>query len=198
LLIYYGHTEKEDEMNSSDKPFEDEDFLLQARPMRQRIVVPDDTWSEILPGLWQGGTDDWDTVQEFRRSSRARITDKEFDTVITVYAWANPCDWEVKELRYGYYDSDRADWEKDVDFETIFQLVDVAYQDWKAGKTVLIRCQAGLNRSGLLMALVLMKDGYSAVEAIDLIRKMRSEWALCNENFVKWLIERDNPTGRID
>jgi len=39
--------------------------------------------------------------------------------------------------------------------------------EWKAGKKILIRCQVGCNRSGLVMAIVLMKEGYSAKDSID-------------------------------
>ena len=152
---------------------------------RHEIEVPIDLWSEVLPGLWQGGTDDDDTIWELERGSVAEITKREFDTVITAYGWANPCDWLVKEVRYPFYDGDM----NDIDFTEIYQVVGIAHADWKAGKKVLIRCQAGLNRSGLIMALVLMKEGYTADEAITLIREKRSRWALCNRTFEKWLRE---------
>ena len=147
--------------------------------------LPQELWSEVLPNLWQGGTDDDDTIWETERGSVAEITKRDFDTVITAYGWANPCDWLVKEVRYPFYDGDM----KDIDFTEIYQVVGIAHADWKAGKKVLIRCQAGLNRSGLIMALVLMKEGYTADEAITLIRQNRSEWALCNSTFEKWLRE---------
>jgi protein-tyrosine phosphatase len=59
--------------------------------------------------------------------------------------------------------------------------------EWKSGKKVLVRCQAGWNRSGLVTALALMKDGHKAKDAIDLIRARRSPHALCNEDFVRYL-----------
>lgn len=147
--------------------------------------LDEDLWSEVLPNLWQGGTDDFDTVNDARAHNEgAFITKKDFDTVITAYAWAQPADWLVKEFRYPFYDGDM----KDIDFKQIYQAVRIAHEDWKSGKKVLIRCQAGWNRSGLIMALVLMKEGYSAQEAIDLIRKQRSPHALCNGRFVAWLL----------
>ena len=149
------------------------------------LVLDKDLWSEVLPNLWQGGTDDFDTVFDTRAQNEgAFITKSDFDTVITAYAWAQPTDWLVKEFRYPFYDGDM----KDIDFKQIYQAVRVAHEDWKAGKKVLIRCQAGWNRSGLIMALVLIKEGYSAQEAIDLIRKQRSPNALCNPRFVAWLL----------
>ncbi len=53
-----------------------------------------------------------------------------------------------------------------------------------AGARVLARCQAGYNRSGLLAAFVLLRLGYTADEAITLIRQRRGPYALCNEHFV--------------
>lgn len=65
--------------------------------------------------------------------------------------------------------------------------MDVRPQD-EAADRVLIRCQAGLNRSGLVTALVLMLDGHSATEAVNQLRARRSPWALCNDAFVDWLV----------
>jgi protein-tyrosine phosphatase len=73
----------------------------------------------------------------------------------------------------------------------LFDIVRLAHADWKRGKRVLIRCQAGWNRSGLITALVLIREGMGAREAIDLIREKRSEWALCNKSFEKFLLEQD-------
>lgn len=59
-----------------------------------------------------------------------------------------------------------------------------------AGKTVLVHCQAGLNRSGLVTAYHLMEnEGMSADEAIGLLREKRDRWVLCNPVFEAWLRE---------
>ena len=144
----------------------------------------DPLWSEVLNGLWQGGTDDLDVDRQLKVPM---ITPKNFDTVITMYADANPVDWFVKEFRYGVWDSDI----NKMNVEELFDIVRLAHADWKRGKRVLIRCQAGWNRSGLITALVLIREGMGAREAIDLIREKRSEWALCNKSFEKFLIEQD-------
>ena len=115
------------------------------------------------------------------------ITKKDFDTVITTYAYANPVDWFVREIRYGVWDSNM----KDFDVEELFDIVRVAHSDWKKGKKVLIRCQAGWNRSGLVMALVLIREGMEAQKAINLIRAKRSPHALCNSTFATWLLAQD-------
>lgn len=142
--------------------------------------IKDPLWSEVLDGLWQGGTDDMDTHVMLEKPM---ITNKHFDTVITMYAYANPVDWFVKEFRFGVWDSDV----KHFDVKELFDIVKLTHKEWKSGKRVLVRCQAGWNRSGLITALVLMRDGYTALEAIELIREKRSKNALCNKNFVYWL-----------
>jgi protein tyrosine phosphatase len=144
----------------------------------------DPLWSQVLPGLWQGGTHDLDVEKQLKVPM---ITTKEFDTVITMYAYANPVDWFVKEFRYGVWDSDI----NKMDITELYDIVRLAHSDWKRGKKVLIRCQAGWNRSGLITALVLIREGMDAREAIDLIRKTRSDQALCNRSFEKFLIEQD-------
>ena len=149
--------------------------------MFNEIEMP--LYSEILPGIWQGGTATEDTVFETARPQRASITKKDFDTVITAYAWANPCDWGVKEVRYCFYDSDMTD----VDLEKLNSVVETAYKDWKSGNRVLVRCQLGVNRSGLITALVLMKDGYTAEQAVQLIRERRSPCVLSNQDFFRHL-----------
>ena len=150
--------------------------------------LPRRLWTEILPNLWLGGTAGNDIVPEVGRkvfsTSVKPITKKDFDTVVTLYAWANPCDWLVKEIRYGYYDSPKMD---TIDLDSITQLVEIAYADWKAGKKVLVRCQAGLNRSSLIMALVLMKEGYDSNEAISLMRDKRSPLCLFNKVFEAYI-----------
>lgn len=57
------------------------------------------------------------------------------------------------------------------------------------GKQVLIHCAEGRNRSGLLVAAVLVRDGMDSAEAISLIRTRRPG-ALVNQQFVQHLVER--------
>lgn len=154
---------------------------------RYDVQYPIDLWNEILPGLFLGGTDDADVVFEEAVGSRFDhkpfITPEHFDTVVTMYAFAKPVDWFVKELRFGVYDSDMKDFHTD----ELHDIVVAAHRDWKKGKRVLVRCQAGINRSGLVMALMLIREGYAAEDAIDLMRKMRGEAVLTNRHFETWL-----------
>jgi hypothetical protein len=62
---------------------------------------------------------------------------------------------------------------------------------WLAVGKTLVHCQAGLNRSGLVAALALVKMGHTAREAIDLLREKRSPVVLCNATFERWLLDLD-------
>jgi len=140
-------------------------------------------YSMIAPNLFQGGTDDLDVIHLAQTNNRPRV-DLPFDAIVTMYAWARPADWHVQEFRYGVPDGQMAE----IDLNRLRQAVEFGYQRWKAGDRVLIRCQAGLNRSGLVLALILIKDGLTPIEAINAIRENRGPDALFNENFHFWLL----------
>jgi protein-tyrosine phosphatase len=138
----------------------------------------------IAPNLFQGGTDDLDVIHLAQTNNRPR-TDLPFDAIVTMYAWARPADWNIQEFRYGVPDASI----KDIDLSRLRQAVDFGYDRWKQGDRVLVRCQAGLNRSGLVLALILIKDGLTPIEAINTIRDNRGPDALFNENFHAWLLK---------
>ena len=54
--------------------------------------MPQAVWSEVLPGLWQGGTVDRYAPDEWMRGETGiLITKQDFDSVYTMYASAEPC-----------------------------------------------------------------------------------------------------------
>ena len=140
-------------------------------------------YSMIAPNLFQGGTDDLDVIHLAQTNNRPR-TDLPFDAIVTMYAWARPADWKVQEFRYGVPDASITD----IDLDRLRQAVDFGYDRWKQGDRVLVRCQAGLNRSGLVLSLILIKDGLKPAEAIARIRDNRGEDALFNRDFHNWLL----------
>jgi hypothetical protein len=144
---------------------------------------PTSLYSEIAPNLFMGGTADEDVIHQAVAYNKAR-TDLPFDAIITMYAWANPADWRVQEFRYGIYDSAITD----IDLDRLKQAVEFGYNRWLSGDRVLVRCQAGLNRSGLVTALIMMSTGLDAETAIEQIRKNRADIALFNNKYVEWLM----------
>ena len=153
------------------------------------IYARDDAWwpayapNEILPGLWQGGTED-DDVVGCPRPHGHYDRGYPFDLVVTLYADAQPVPWHVEELRFGFYDAGLAP----ESAQRAIALARYAHSRWQEGARVLIRCQAGVNRSGLVTALTLMLAGLTAADAIELMRQRRSPAVLSNTHFVEWLV----------
>lgn len=165
------------------------DTAMYAPSWVDETLLPTELVTMIVPGLYQGGTADdaWiDTAHDLQRSDDT----KGFDAVVTLFAWAMPCSWGVEELRYGFPDGhpDLADMTR------VVTAARWAYERWVSGDRV-IRCQAGLNRSGLVTVLVLMLSGRTAQDAIRLVRQRRSAYALFNPDFVDWLA--DSATGAL-
>ena len=143
---------------------------------------PTALFNEIATNLFMGGTDDMDVIH-FPAKNNDR-TDLPFDAIVTMYAYAQPADWKIQEFRYGVPDAAI----EDIDLDRLKQAVVFGYSRWMAGDRLLVRCQAGLNRSGLVTALILMSTGLDAETAIEQIRKNRGENALFNQDYVTWLM----------
>jgi hypothetical protein len=168
-----------------------DDETLYAPSWVEDDLLPTELATMIVPGLYQGGTPDDAWVDTAARLHRGDDTGN-FDAVVTLFAWAQPCSWGVEELRYGFADAhpDLADMSR------VVAAARWAHERWTTGARVLIRCQAGLNRSGLVTVLVLMLAGYTAQDAIRLVRERRSPYALFNPDFVDWLLE-DAPASLL-
>lgn len=145
-------------------------------------------YSAIAPGLWMGGTRDGDTVDTpVAWDYKPMIGEGDFTAVVTCYPAARPVDWGVDELRVSLLDTEQLP----LNPSQIIGAARWAYGHWKADGEVLVRCQAGLNRSGLVTACVLVMDGWTAVQAIKHLRRMRSHHVLFNKSFVKWLVAHE-------
>lgn len=148
-----------------------------------------DTWeaaglySEILPGLYMGGTADHEWIDALARPSSI-VTKARFDAVVTLFGWAQAPGEQVVELRYSFRDAGI----DGIDFPRLIRAARFAHERWLASDRVLIRCQAGLNRSGLVTALFLLLEGFTPADAIAHIRAHRSQDALFNTDFVDWLL----------
>lgn len=132
--------------------------------------------SEVLPGLWQGGC------------GHDLILPSFISHLISLYPWQR---YEVRhelqsDMHVSMYDSAE---------QVMGQVPLLAAWVNQCRKTgpVLVHCQAGLNRSGLVVATALMLDGYTAGRAIRLLREERSPAVLCNPAFEAWL--RSRPLG---
>lgn len=127
-------------------------------------------WSEIIPGLWMGGDE--------------RSPVGEFDHVVSLCPWGEQCtpgppgqtEWFIPDAEL----PDDAE-------EHIWRIARDVSDRLDRGEAVLVRCQMGINRSGLIVAATLLVRGWSPPEAIAQVRRRRDPLALSNAFFTGWL-----------
>lgn len=146
-------------------------------------MYADNDWDEIVPHLFMGGHDRLGRPGEEFYAVTVRVAD-EFDTVISLYErkGCGPADG-VEHHRHLFPDGHLLE-DDAVELKRLAQLAALRVAQ---ERRVLVRCQAGLNRSGLVVAMTLMALGYEPDDAIDLIRERRSPHALFNGSFVDYL-----------
>ena len=151
--------------------------------MNYQIEEPMSLWSEIIPNLWVGGTDDHDVVNVPKKLPNFGEA-KMFDMVISLYAHSQPVGWQNLEIRYCFGDGPLSP----EDNKELDKIAEWAYQEFLLGKKLGIRCQLGINRSTFVVGKLLVKLGYQPGEAIALIREKRSPYALNNKHFEEALL----------
>lgn len=138
-----------------------------ARGLDPNLDVP--LISHVEGKLWQGGC-----------LHGVRLPD-EFRYVVSLYPWEQ---YELgpltKRQEIKMYDS------LDQTFDQVDEIAQAVVGLADLGPT-LVHCQAGLNRSGLVVARALIYMGYSPAAAIGKLRAARSPIVLCNESFENWL-----------
>ena len=105
--------------------------------------------------------------------------ERPFDLIVTLYADAQPAPWGVEEIRYGFPDADL----DPEDFECLRRIAVYAADRWRQGSRILVRRQAGMNRSGLVMALLMTELGWQREDILTHLRAMRSPAVLQNQHF---------------
>ena len=142
--------------------------------------LPEDPWNEVVLGLWVG-------------SSEVEYPRNEFDAVLSVFDWHfDRTGWlpppGTPHLVLPLYDS------KDIPIKSELKLAsDFIHLYHKDARPVLIRCQAGLNRSSLVTAVYMCEHlGFSGIQAIKAIKSVR-EGALFNRYFRQYLIDTYKP-----
>ncbi len=142
-----------------------------------------------MPGLWMGG-------HEFRTHSgqlELAVVRDEFDLVQTLLSLPGHgpdpgVEHHVWPIPDGPLDGTQ--------LAGVMRLARAACDAVDQDRRVLVRCYSGYNRSGLVVAHALVRQGRSAEEAIRLIRARRSPWALHNDLFVDYL-RTGLPTARL-
>ncbi|MFX0573828.1 protein-tyrosine phosphatase family protein [Nocardia nepalensis] len=139
----------------------------------------DAPWHEIVPQLWMGG--------HHYGSDGVRVpavVGTEFDVVISLFQ----ADGHGPGPGVEHHNLAIPDAALHAEqLAAARELAAIAAAAVRAHRTVMVRCQYGYNRSGLVVAQTLLDLGYSVDDAIALIRRRRSPYALNNEFFVNYL-----------
>lgn len=153
---------------------------MKTRRREPDVPSPGSPWNEITPGLWMGGHEWTDVDGELHFA----VADTQFDLVLSLFVRAGHgpppgAEHVIAEMPDGPLTADQ--------IAQVRRLAVLAAGAVRAGRTTLVRCQAGYNRSGLVVVQALVELGYGTAEAIEMVRRRRSPWALHNELFVKYL-----------
>ena len=147
------------------------------------VPLPADPWNHITGTLWIGGHDCADPAM-------STVVTNEFDMVVSLHSryGYGPGLWvthHTHRMPDGYLSAE--------DAEEVIRLADKVVEALEQQRKVLVRCQAGLNRSSLIAATALVRQGADPDSVIRLIREKRSPYALFNAHFEKFV--RENAAG---
>jgi len=168
--------------NQSDSSEAWRPFLTEIKKSNLSDIDPTviESYPEILPerskiyeGLYMGSFPMTDT--------------SEFDLVVSLSRRSNDMIASICKsyLHFPFYDSPMIPNPKILRYlaELIANFVDF-------GENVLVHCDAGLNRSGMVCALVLIELNFKPQDAINLLRKQRCNEVLYNGAFRKYIMEQ--------
>ena len=128
-------------------------------------------FSHIVRNIWSGGCPVAEVPSDFR-------------FVVCLYPWET----YKRHPHQTYLEARLYDSEQMPDVPLLYAVADYINAVEPLGKT-LVHCQAGLNRSALVVCLSLIRSGMNAGEAIALLRKQRCDAVLCNLAFETWLLK---------
>jgi hypothetical protein len=137
------------------------------------LGYPLNPYDEVVPGLYQASS----------RLEPAQLFER-FDAVFDL------CGWDRGGLgsdpRYRFHPIDDVPWIHDR--EAIHDLALEVAVLVRTGRSVVVNCAAGLNRSGLLVGRTLIGLGHTPAEAVELVRRARGSHALSNREFTRFLL----------
>lgn len=127
---------------------------------------------EILPNLWMGGHPK--NVAEFQY----------------VFCLVSKCAYKVESHQTVTIAPFEDVTEQELNGDFLHELADQVLRCHQRGKT-LVHCEHGLNRSALVVALALVKLGYTPADAVAHVKAVRYFDALNNRTFNDWLMKQD-------
>ncbi|MGW4893320.1 protein-tyrosine phosphatase family protein [Kitasatospora sp. NPDC004240] len=154
---------------------------MRTRQKDRDTPGPQEPWNELRPGLWMGGHYWTDRTGELRPA----VVGAQFDLVVSLYTL--PGHGPTPGVRHlvGEMPDGPLTPEQILTAQRLARDTARAVRD---GRTVLVRCHSGYNRSGLVAAQALVELGQDVGAAIDLIRRRRSPHALNNALFEQYLV----------
>jgi protein-tyrosine phosphatase len=137
-----------------------------------------DTLSPIIPDkLWMSG--------DLQSPDALERLKGKIDTILNLSQYDDPDEiqrYAPEYLHWGFDDEGLPD------LEQLWRTVTWVCGAIRAGRHVLVHCDAGLNRSGLVCALVIrVLQGFGGAHAVEFIRACRDPYALCNDAFVAYI-----------
>lgn len=141
-------------------------------------------WSEIVPGIWVGGHDFTYYGEGGLVAGVSAYPGDLFNLVLSAYSrpGQEPSDG-VEHIEVYFEDSHLTE----ASLALAEQAAQLVVASYSPDGRILIRCQAGLNRSSLIAGLALVSMGYEGADVVQLIRTRRSPWALCNTEYANHL-----------
>jgi hypothetical protein len=131
--------------------------------------------SHIDGNLWSGGCIDGVALPA------------DFVHVVSLYPWEKyALSASTTRHEYRIYDSHV------MESDQFTEAVESTLRGLAKGPT-LVHCQAGLNRSGVVSALVLIHQGRTPADAVALLREKRSRAVLCNTTFEAFVLNGGAP-----
>lgn len=146
--------------------------------MFDELGYPLNPFDEVVPGLFQASTA-LEPAELFAR----------FDAVFDLCGWDRSA--AAADARYVFHLIDDVPWITDKG--AIHRLAEDAAAMVTAGRSVIVNCAAGLNRSGLLVGRTLIELGHPPAEAVELVRRARGVHALSNKEFTRFLLIECTP-----
>jgi protein-tyrosine phosphatase len=131
--------------------------------------------SHIHGNIWQGAS-----VAEFGFEMSPY-----FKSILNLYPWM---EYEMHP-RTVYRSTEMHDNHSGVDEEKVWDLAHWVDNQASVGP-VLVHCQAGVNRSSLVVGAALVLQGMTGKEALETIRRKRGPECCCNKVFEKWLLSQ--------
>ncbi|MFD0256825.1 protein phosphatase [Kitasatospora indigofera] len=153
---------------------------MKSRQRDRGAPEPQAPWNEVRPLLWIGGHF-WAGPDG---AARTAVVGTEFDLVISLFTRpghgpAPGVDHLISEIPDAPLTAEQLD--------SVRRLAVTAAGAVRSGRTVLVRCRSGYNRSGLVVVQALIELGQDPGGAIALVRRQRSSWALNNPAFQQYL-----------